>query len=1312
MLQSALKKLTTFLVALLLLPLFGVAGHDHDHAPSHFQFAENKGQWDERVMFRADVPYGNLFLEQTALTYFFEDQAQFDRMLYLFHGHGKEGKPEDYTIDGHCFRMEFTGANNNAALLGNHSTPDYLNYFLGNDESRWASHVKQYREVVYESIYPGIDFRLYSREDQLKYDLVLAPGSDPSVIQLTYNGIEEVALRHGELHIKTSVNTLIEQQPYAYQYIDGQKTEVPCVFDLKGSTVHFSFPEGYDQSRELVIDPVLVFASYSGSSKDNWGFTATYDNAGQLYAGGIVFDRFGGSSSGTYPTTLGAVQTTYGGGRFDMGITKFSSDGTQLVYSTFLGGTGVDAPHSLVVNNNQELVVLGSTSSPNYPTTLGVVDRFFSGGDTVDVLVSSLQYQGADIVVSRLNAAGSALLASTFIGGPENDGLNLATDLVRNYGDEFRGEVFVDGADNIYVASVTSSSTGFPLSNAVQNTFGGGDQDGCAMKLNSGLTTILWSTYLGGSGSDAAYSIQVDGSGNSLIAGGTNSADYQTTPGVLHQGARGGVDGFITKLNLPGDSILASTYIGTSSYDQNYFVQFDGGDSVYVVGQTEGFYPVAPAGVFSQPNGGQYVHKLNPDLDSTIFSMRFGTNRFSQVDIALSAFLVNDCDHIYVSGWGGTVNALVTPGSTTSGLTTTPGSHQPTTDGSDFYLIALAENADSIIYATFFGAGTLSEHVDGGTSRFDKKGIVYQAVCAGCGNSNAFPTTTGAWSQTNPGPNCNLGVIKFDMSKPFSDIQLTSPPYVCVPGTIRFGNQSRGTDFFWDFGDGNTSTDFEPVHTYNDTGTFEVMLVVSDSALCVTTDTSYVTIRGVPPPEAEIIAISSICEGDSVQLFGKGGTSRKWSPPYGLSNDTVASPMASPDTSTTYMLVVQDSCSSDTAYIFVEVHQDESYASNDTSVCLGNSIVLEAGGGVSYQWAPSASLDKSNLRTPTASPLFTTNYVVTIEDEHGCIWKDTVLVEVDPDIPEAKASLDTTICAGGSAQLSATGGLIYEWVPADDLNNATIPNPTASPNETTAYTVFVSNACGTVSDQVLVTVSRLELESVGDSIACIGQPARLIVTGADYYIWEPAEYLDRNDVENPRAVITEPVLFTIFASSSLGCKKDTTLLLGLRQPPFLEAGPDLIIEWGKSRLLEPLGEGDFYWQPPVGLSCDRCKTPMVKPERTTTYHLELTDQYGCKSIDSLTVYVSGAIYVPNAFTPNGDGRNDFFKAYATEIQQFELQIFNRWGEIVYESTNVNAQWDGTMDGEEAPIGAYVWQIKYTENAGKKGELKGLVNLIR
>src|SRR5665213_1861309 len=249
-------------------------------------------------------------------------------------------------------------------------------------------------------------------------------------------------------------------------------------------------------------------------------------------------------------------------------------------------------------------------------------------------------------------------------------------------------------------------------------------------------------------------------------------------------------DGYVSHLNAAGSSLLQSSYIGTSGYDQAYFVQLDQSSNVYLFGQTAGAYPVT-GGVYSNPNGGQFIHKLNPTLSATIYSTVFGSGG-NTPNISPAAFLVDTCENVYTSGWGGQCIPYGSTG-TTFGMPVTANAFQQTTDGCDFYFFVLKKNAASLWYASFFGGvGGSDEHVDGGTSRFDKRGVIYQSVCAGCGGTNNFPTTVGAWSQTNNSFNCNNAVIKLDFQLVnLSAVAAAAPSdTICTGSAINFTNTS------------------------------------------------------------------------------------------------------------------------------------------------------------------------------------------------------------------------------------------------------------------------------------------------------------------------------------------------------------------------------------------------------------------------------------------------------------------------------------------------------------------------------------------
>ncbi|MCC3159971.1 gliding motility-associated C-terminal domain-containing protein [Hymenobacter sp. 15J16-1T3B] len=734
-----------------------------EEPPAHLELIENRGQWAAAVRYAAAVPGGQLYAEAHGLTYVLTEALG-------EHPHAAGSRPArpqlPALVRGQAVQLRFIGAEA-AALEPALPTGEVRNYFRGNNPHRWASQVPSYRQLRYRRLWPGIDARLYENARQeLEYDFELAAGADPNLIGLRYTGADQLRLRpDGALLIQTGVGTITELAPQAWQLdARGQRRPVPCRYVLQGSEVRFRLGR-YDRTRPLVIDPTVVFSTYTGSRKDNWGFTATYDQQGNLYSGGIIFGV-------GYPASPGAFQVRPADS-LDIAVIKYNTAATgpaARVWATYLGGSRADYPESMVVNSQGELLVLGTSSSIDYPTTPGAYDRSFNLGTAVDPYQYGPAYLiagGTDIVVTRFNATGSALVGSTYLGGSGNDGIldpqSTASPLVHNYGDPFRGDIIVDAADNVYLASNTSSAN-FPVPSGFQTTYRN-NTDAVVCKLNPGLTNLLWSSFLGGAGSDAAYSLQLGPTGAVFVCGGTNSPDFPAPGNTLHPTARGGVaDGFVVRIGA-GGALERGSYLGTSSYDQAYFVQLDTDGDVYLLGQSLGAYPVT-AGRYVNPGSHQFIHQLDANLQTTGFSTVFGSGR-STIDISPTAFLVDQCDRIYVSGWGGDLNNHYPPlgtNGTTAGLPVTPGAVQSTTDEGDFYLLALSPAAQALEYATYYGSYDpfVGDHVDGGTSRFDPRGVIYQAVCS-CGSGNwPVPAGAGSYSPTlGPNTYCNNAALKF-----------------------------------------------------------------------------------------------------------------------------------------------------------------------------------------------------------------------------------------------------------------------------------------------------------------------------------------------------------------------------------------------------------------------------------------------------------------------------------------------------------------------------------------------------------------------
>ncbi|MDB5235164.1 MAG: hypothetical protein JWR44_2157 [Hymenobacter sp.] len=751
------------------------------------EFIQNQGQWDSRVRYEAALPAGRLYVQPNALTYAFLDPA----ILSHHSGVAAGTVPAGAGIAGHAYTVHFEKSNARVRLTAQTPTAGERNYFVGDDPHGWASHVGAFRSLRYEELWAGIDLTLYENAGQhLEYDVLLAPRANPARVALRYEGATSLALdAAGNLVVKTSVGATTELAPKAWQ-VDaaGRAKVVPCRYVLTGTTVTFALG-AYDRSRALTIDPTVTFSTLTGSTADNWGFTATYDNAGNMYSGGIVFN-----TGGSFPATTGAFSTSFGSLE-DIALIKYNTTATgpaALVWATYLGGNSTEFPQSLVVNAQNELVMLGSTSSTNYPTTAGALQRTFGGGSYLDPFFQASQPydmpNGSDLVVSRFSADGRALVASTYLGGSGNDGVVdvRQTRLAANYGDIFRSDVLLDNAGNVYIASATTS-TNFPgVQQGFGSTFRGGASDALVCKLNPTLNAVAWAGLLGGSGNDAAYSVQRDAQGRVYVSGGTNSGNFPTTATAYHRTLQGGIDGFVARISADGSTLERASYIGTSGYDQAHFLQLDAAGNAYLFGQTLGNFPTTP-GLFGAgvPGGSMFIQKLNPDLTASIYSTTFGNRNGPKggPNLVPTAFLVDDCERIYVSGWGGEDNdqSSIWLGGSTVGLPLSANPLQRVTDGSDFYLAQFKPGMVDLEYATFFGQqGAGAEHVDGGTSRFDKRGIVYQAVCAGCGGVQGFPVPAGAGSYTirNGSRNCNNGAFKMNFEVILADAGPSR--FVCV----------------------------------------------------------------------------------------------------------------------------------------------------------------------------------------------------------------------------------------------------------------------------------------------------------------------------------------------------------------------------------------------------------------------------------------------------------------------------------------------------------------------------------------------------
>jgi len=1241
-------------------------------------FIENQGQWHEEVEFRTEIPGAFAYFSQNKITY---NLYEPDLMTY-FHPGGKKLAPKtDFWM--HAYEVEFLHCNATAPK-GNKPTEYYHNYFLSENQNEWAMGVQPYKQMSYSELYEGVDMLVYSSAAGMKYDFKIKPGGSPEQISLKISGADKVSLINGELHISTKVNKVVESKPYTYQLIDGRIKVVKSNYVLKGNVVSFQIGE-YNPAYDLIIDPELILATTTGSTSSNFGFTATYDQDENLIAGGNVF-------SNGFPTTLGAFQTTFGGAYSDAFVTKFNADGSQLLYSTYIGGSDNERPHSLIASLDNDIYVMGTTGSSNFPVTNGAYDTTFNGGSSIDIATSLGDHDnGCDIFVAKISGTTGALLACTYVGGTGNDGLNSSGALEYNYADVFRGEIIVEDDEDVFITT-SSSSSDFPTTSlSAQPDYGGGETDAVVFKLNSTLNVMQWSTYYGGLGDDSGYSLQPDSEGNLYLVGGSNSFSLETTPGVLNEGNPGGVSGYIAKFNELGSELLAATYMGTSSYDQTYFVQLDPDDDLYVVGQTEGVYTIQ-GDVYSNPNSGQFIHKLSNDLATSLWSTTIGTGS-GEVDISPTAFLVSDCNKIFITGWGGSTNAISQANfSTTSGLPITPDAYQSSTDGSDFYLAVLEEEATGLLYATYFGGGVSNEHVDGGTSKFSKDGVVYQAVCSGCGSNDDFPTTSTAWSSQNNTTNCDLGVFKFNLGRAEVEIGLDSPPQVCIGDEIQLTNLSdQELEIEWNFGNDQTSNSNDPLISYDAEGFYQITLTGNDDTGCLDGNIDAVEVEVVGGVNPEIIAPENICAGEIAEIQGVASEAAYWENNPVISSATEMTQIITPESSVTIELTDSNMCEEETVSHTIEVDQLELEIEYPEQICLGDEVNLVAIGGSIFEWSDENENILGENNALLITPEATSAYTIYSATDAGCEGEESFSIEVIESSPGGLDYGPVFSCENEDLVLTAANGDSWLWTPG----NLTTQSITVNLEESQSYEVLISNICGSGTDEVLVEVGAAEASVMEPDSICLNEELLLTASGGVAYQWTN---LNTGEVlPNPNVSPTENTAYQVIVADQNGCVDSTSTFITVLPLPFVDAGANIEVMFLDTAILDGSVDTDtYYWTTHPDLSCLTCLDPTVYPSQNQWYFLNAIDEFGCKNYDAVLVQVTGPLFVPNSFTPDGDGLNDVFIADGLLVEGFQMQIFDRWGELIFESNDPKIGWDGTFKGHEPIIDTYTWRITYKD----------------
>lgn len=1152
----------------------------------HHTLIENKGQWPKGVLFQSQQAGGNLWVHERKMVYHLRDLSK----VHARHHGGKASGEID--IPQTVVHANFKGAVSPKSIEKSKPSSNEFNYFLGNDRSRWSSGVKGFQEVTLTELYPNIDLALFQGKLKLKYEFVVKPEGQPDAIQIEYVGQEKIKIdAKGRLVLQTALGQIIEEKPRAYQIINGKIVDVPCAFVLEGNVMSFELGK-YRKDKPLVIDPELVFATYCGSPTDNFGMTATFGHDGTAYSGGTIFgNAYPTPDPGAYDVNSNFTTANNGTGTTDVFVSKYSADGTQMLWTTFLGGGndngGTETVHSLICDLNDNVYLYGVTSSIDFPM-VNPAQATHEGGSSLNVGNTGANFgvNGTDIFVAKFSSDGSTLMGSTYIGGSANDGVNylisgqsVNDSLAMNYGDHFRGEIML-GANNEIIVATSTRSQNFPTVNPIQATLGG-KQDGVVFALSNDCSSILFSTFFGGTENDACYSVKVDSSFNIVFAGGTFSSNLQGTNGRYQPNYAGGMaDGFIGKLSPDGTNLIGATYLGTGNYDQVYFVEVDRNNKIFALGQSRGGdFPVVNA-AYSNANSNHFIAKLDSNLTVLENSTVIGRSNTQDL-MSPSAFLIDRCGLIYVSGWGadlGTSSPLAEFPTTDDAFMENP------TNSTDFYLFVMDRNFDDIIYGSFIGGPQADEHVDGGTSRFDRNGIVYQSVCAGCGGLSDFQTTQNAWSGTNQSPNCNNLVFKFDFQLSTKAEFTFSDTLACTNVPVQLVNNANTyTSFYWVLGDGDTSYVFEPTVQFDTPGTYVIKLIVTDS-VCLDVDTAQITVTigenfdlDIPDDIFYCNAVDSLLTADTQGA----ADSVIWSTNIQFS-DTLNNPgidsffVANVTSDTVFYVFAKDGeCRRIDSVRFINVIT--ALQLDDTvSICLPETAfaqvsLVDPSISFEYMWSPVANI-AGPTNTDAVSILSDTSlYVyVTANYQNQCEITDSIFVDVHelPDPSIVVTAEPDTLPKGGTTSLNALpNGYSYAWQPSDEMDNPTAQSTTAKVDQNKSFTVTISDGVCSKSASVEVFVY------------------------------------------------------------------------------------------------------DFV--------CDR-----------------------------------PGVYVPNAFSPNGDGENDVLYVRGPVISEFVFRVFNRWGQLMFESTNQNVGWDGTYKGKLVDPDTYDYYLDVICVDGQENLLKGNITLLR
>lgn len=1374
-------------------------------------FIENKGQWNQQILFLARTSGLNYWITTEGIVYDFYELAVPEKSSTEFNS---DLQSENIAINGHIVKSSFQKSNQASmpSFIGIEKQSAYYNYFIGNNSSNWAADVPLYSEVLAKNIYKGIDARFYFDHNSIRYDLMLMPNADISQIKFNFEGQNDLFVNNdGELEFKTSIGNVIHHNIFAYQLIDNVKKEIKCKFTLIGNATAGFDVEVYNPKYPLIIDPI-IYSTFIGSSNIDHGYDIEVDATGNSYvtgttlsanfpkttgaykttltassdafvtklnttgtalifstfiggnnaAGGVYYENFasilldatnnmlltGTTNSTNFPTTAGVYQPSYGGGVSDGIIVKLNSTGTALLYSTLLGGTSEERITCEFWDASGNIYVVGAvgTGSSNYPVTPGAFQTTYAGGS----------YDG---FLTKLNPTASSLIFSTFYGGNLYDlGRSLA----------------VDALGNSYITGV-AYSTNFPTTAGAFRSFCGGTQDAFVLKMNATGTATIYSTYLGGSGDDYGHGIAVDKSGNAYVVGFTGSSNFPVITGNYKTTYQGGsFDGFMCKLNAAGSALLFSSYLGGNSDDTPYKIRLNADSSFLITGWTTSTnFPTTNCPVQSTYGGGAsdgFITLVNPTCTSLMYSTFLGGSGEDR-----SSGIQSFADHyVYTTGYSGSSNFPLTAGSfqTTFGGSTydatvtkifidtlnlqigavNPLALCPGTNISvPFTVGCILFNAGNVFTAQLSDSiGNFGSPINIGTLIGTSSGTISAKIPANTPYGTGYRIRVTSSNPSFIGTSLSAKITVYALPK--ANFTINDTTQCLNSNKFIFSNTSSivsGSMFYlWNFGDNTTSTLNSPVYNYSSTGTYSIKLIAYSDHNCNDSVIKTVYVYPVPSVAFGINDSDQCLQGNNfvfsnTSAISTGTLSYLWH--FGdnsTSNQTNSShSYGKHDTFDVKLVAISDHACSDSISkkVYILANPKPDFSINDSLQCLSansfnfNNKSSIPTGSMLYKWH-FGNNDSSSIQSPIYSYSVPGKYFVKMVamSDQGCIDSIVKSVQVIKN-PLADFMIDDTLQCFGSnlfqlTNLSDTNYTSFTWNFGDSHFSSAL-NPAYSYSSSGKFKIrLLANILNKCFDSIIKDVTVLPGPkadfSINDTVQCFDKNSFVFTNLSDtslgniQFKWIFSDGIIESTANSQRSFsLVGNYTVKLIASSGISCSDSITKSIHiLRKTEAKFSFDSNKCNSDISFYSQSQGAKTVLWDFGDGVvSKDSCIVHGFKD--TGKYLVTLYTNRGLGCADSFSSFVevlqSGInIFPPNIFTPNNDGLNEVFRIYGLkyDCHPYDLYIYNRWGQMMYDSRTQNNNsepfWNGYYKGIKVSSGVYIFII-----SGEKFTKCGSVTVI-